>query len=133
MKILHDFSFSIRRLQIRIRRIAVTVSRIYIGMERRLLLVKSMTWVHIEGKNKGKVLLFALSTCVWCKKTRELLTSLGVKFSYIYVDQLPEKEMTTVYNTMKQWNPAGSFPTLVVNENKTIVGFRENEIREVLG
>ncbi len=90
----------------------------------------SMNWVHVNGKNKGKIALYALSTCVWCKKTKELLTTLGVEFSYIYVDQLPEGEMESVYSKMKQWNPAGSFPTLVMNEKRAIVGFRENEIRE---
>ncbi|MDD5684459.1 MAG: glutaredoxin family protein, partial [Methanoregulaceae archaeon] len=28
---------------------------------------------HIDGEDKGKVVLFALSTCGWCAKTKELL------------------------------------------------------------
>jgi len=43
---------------------------------------------HITGINKGKVVMYGLSTCVWCKKTRQLLTDLGVDFDYIYVDLL---------------------------------------------
>ena len=35
---------------------------------------------HVEGKNKGEVVLFALSTCGWCKKTRMLLEELGIEF-----------------------------------------------------
>ena len=45
-----------------------------------------MSWNHVEGENKGKVVLYALSTCEWCKKTRLLLEDLKVDFSYIYVD-----------------------------------------------
>jgi len=33
-----------------------------------------MKMVHVEGKNAGQIILYALSTCGWCKKTRELLS-----------------------------------------------------------
>ena len=29
-----------------------------------------------------KIFLFALSTCVWCKKTKKLLDQFGVKYDY---------------------------------------------------
>ena len=32
---------------------------------------------HVTGKNKGKVMLYALSTCGWCGKTKELLQADG--------------------------------------------------------
>jgi glutaredoxin-like protein NrdH len=89
-------------------------------------------WVHHEGKKKGKITLYALSTCGWCKKTKQLLTDLGVDFSYIYVDELSPPEMEKMYNEVKRWNPSGSFPVIVIDDRKTIVGFRENEIREAL-
>ena len=31
---------------------------------------------HVEGQDKGKLVLFALSTCGWCKKTRALIEDL---------------------------------------------------------
>ncbi|PXF56785.1 MAG: hypothetical protein C4B59_16340, partial [Candidatus Methanogaster sp.] len=49
--------------------------------------------VHIEGEDKGKIILYALSTCVWCKKTKKLLTELGVDFHYVYADLLKEDEI----------------------------------------
>ncbi|HOS83011.1 MAG TPA: glutaredoxin family protein, partial [Methanolinea sp.] len=33
---------------------------------------------------------------------------------------------------VEKFNPAGSFPTLVINGSRVIVGFREAEIREAL-
>ena len=88
--------------------------------------------VHVSGRKKGKVMLYALSTCVWCKKTKELLASLGVDHSYVFVDLLPEKEMDEVMEQVMKFNPKGSFPTLVIDEKRCIVGFRETEIREAL-
>ena len=38
---------------------------------------------HVKGENKGKITLYALSTCGWCKKTKKLLDDLGVEYHYI--------------------------------------------------
>ena len=36
-------------------------------------------------------------------------------------------------NQVEKFNKAGSFPTLVIDDRKSIVGFREKEIREAFG
>lgn len=86
---------------------------------------------HVNGKNKGKVMLYALSTCGWCKRTKELLREIGVEFDYAYVDLLEGKEQDTAMDNVERFNPSGSFPTLVIDDKKCIVGFKEQEIREV--
>jgi len=91
-----------------------------------------MTVVHVNGKNKGKVILYALSTCVWCNKTKKLLTELGVDFSYVYVDLLKGAEKERILNDMSHHNPVRSFPTLVINDKTCIIGYQEKKIREVL-
>lgn len=75
-------------------------------------------------------MLYALSTCGWCAKTKDLLKELGVEFDFAYVDLLEGKEQDDAMNQVEKWNPSGSFPTLVIGNNKSIVGFREQEIRE---
>jgi glutaredoxin-like protein NrdH len=87
---------------------------------------------HVNGKKKGKVMLYALSTCGWCARTKELLRELGVDFDYTYVDLLEGQEQDQAINEVERWNPKGSFPTLVIGDRKTIVGFQEKEIREAL-
>ena len=87
---------------------------------------------HVEGKNAGKVMLYALSTCPWCKKTKALLGEMGVAYDYIDVDHLEGKEREDTLNVIRKWNPACSFPTLVINETKCIVGFAENDIKTAL-
>jgi glutaredoxin-like protein NrdH len=86
--------------------------------------------VHIDGIDKGRVMLYALSTCIHCKKTKELLNELGIAYDYLFVDQLSRAEMDEVIKEMEQFNPRCSFPTLVINGTKTIVGSRMDEIRE---
>lgn len=87
---------------------------------------------HVDGENKGKIVLFALSTCQWCRKTRLLLEELEVDFSYIYVDLLEGEERSEIIEEVKKYNPQLSFPTLIIDEEKTIVGFNEEGIREAL-
>lgn len=91
-----------------------------------------MQFEHVSGSKRGKVVLYALSTCGWCAKTKNLLGELGVDFSYVYVDLLEEEEMDRVITEVEKYNPKGSFPTLVINDTITIVGFREQEIRQAL-
>jgi glutaredoxin len=88
---------------------------------------------HVKGQNKGKIMLYALSTCLWCKKTKNLLENLGVAYTYVYVDLLEEKEKDKTMETIRKWNPRCSFPTLVINEKESIVGFKEDRIKEALG
>jgi len=92
-----------------------------------------MSMQLVNGENKGKLVLYALSTCGWCKKTRMLLEDLGVEYSYIYVDLLEGEERKEIIEQVKKWNPQLSFPTLVVNDEKCIVGFNEDKVRETLG
>jgi len=87
---------------------------------------------HVSGKKAGKVMLYALSTCIWCKKTKQLLTDLGVEYDYTFVDLLPGPEKDEVMKIVEKWNPECSFPTMVVNDSKCIVGFKEAEIKEAL-
>ncbi|MCX7784730.1 MAG: glutaredoxin family protein [candidate division WOR-3 bacterium] len=87
---------------------------------------------HIEGKNRGKIVLYALSTCGWCKRTKTLLRELGVSYDYIDVDLLTGKERDEVLAEIKKWNPKLSFPTLVIRDAECIVGFEEDKIKQAL-
>jgi len=92
-----------------------------------------MKMEHVPGTKKGIVVLYALSTCGWCAKTKALLKEIGVDHSYVYVDLLPQEELEETLQEVERFNPHGSFPTLVIDNTKVIVGFREQEIREALG
>ena len=88
---------------------------------------------HVDGKNKGDVLLFALSTCGWCKKVRMLLEDLEVEYDYIYVDLTSGDNRTEAVNALKKFNDAVSFPTLIINNKDVIIGFEQENIESKLG
>lgn len=91
-----------------------------------------MTINHVDGDNRGDIMLYALSTCVWCKKTKALLDELKVEFSYANVDLLSKEDKAEAMEEVRKWNPACSFPSMVINNNTCIVGFDEEKIREAL-
>lgn len=91
-----------------------------------------MEFKHMKGDDRLKIVMYALSTCIWCRKTKRLLNDLGVAYDYVDVDLLEDEEKETTKNDMKRWNPKGSFPTLVFNDETCVVGFDEERIREAL-
>jgi glutaredoxin len=91
-----------------------------------------MKMTHVAGKGKGHILLYALSTCVWCKKTKQLLDQLGVEYKFVEVDLLQGEEKTQATDDVKKLNPRCSFPTLAIND-QCIVGYDEQKIKEILG
>ncbi|MGC8765710.1 MAG: glutaredoxin family protein [Brevinematia bacterium] len=86
----------------------------------------------VEGNKKKNVMLYALSTCIWCRKTKKLLEELDVEYSYVDVDLVDDEAEERFREEMKKWNPDCSFPTLVIDNKKCIVGFQEEEIRKEL-
>ncbi|MDI9617974.1 glutaredoxin family protein [Methanothermobacter sp.] len=91
-----------------------------------------MKFEHVNGTKKAKIRLFALSTCGWCKKTRELLEDLGVAYDYIYVDLLQGDEREKALEELRKWNPSLSFPTLVIDDEDVIVGFDSISIKSAI-
>lgn len=87
--------------------------------------------LHVAGENKGSIILYALSTCVWCRKMKQLLDQLGVEYHYVAVDLLQGEEKTKATAEVKKLNPRCSFPTLSIND-QCIVGFDEKKIEEAL-
>jgi len=49
------------------------------------------------------------------------------------MDKLHGEEKEEALKEVERWNPKCSFPTMVINREKCIVGHREEEVREALG
>ena len=89
--------------------------------------------IHVDGEAIVDIVLYALSTCGWCRKTRKFLGELGVEHTIVEVDQLEGTDKQEARAQVRQWNPRCSYPTLVIDSRECIVGFDETKIRKVLG
>lgn len=87
----------------------------------------------VEGSEKDRITLYTLTTCIWCKKTKQFLRDLGLGYHYVDVDLLEGKDREDALQEVKRWNPDCSFPSMVVDRSACIVGFDEPKIRAALG
>ena len=92
-----------------------------------------MALIHVPGKKSAHIMIYTLSTCGWCQKTKKLLNELGVEYDYEDVDQLQGAERDRALRVIGKWNPSGNFPTIIIDNKRCIVGFMENDIKEALG
>jgi glutaredoxin len=79
-----------------------------------------------------QVLFYGLSTCVWCKRTREFLEESGVGFDYVYVDLLEGDERARALEDIRKVNPKTNFPTVVVDGDVAVVGYDPDRLKEAL-
>ena len=88
----------------------------------------------VQGSNnKHQVVFYGLSTCIWCKKTRKFLEDEGVAFDYVYVDLLKGQEREEAKEHVGRWNPSVSFPTVVIDDDRSVTGYKPEKLREELG
>jgi glutaredoxin len=88
----------------------------------------------IQGsKNEHQIMFYGLSTCIWCKRTRQFLENQDVSFDFVYVDLFHGQERQELVGEIRQWNPAVSFPTIVVDNKQCVVGYKPDELKEALG
>lgn len=76
--------------------------------------------------------LFTLSTCSHCKAAKRFLAEHGVEHQFTDVDLLEGDERHAVLQEVRKHNPRLSYPTIIIDGDRVIVGFREEELREVL-
>ncbi|MBU0946627.1 MAG: glutaredoxin [Proteobacteria bacterium] len=82
--------------------------------------------------SRQRVILYSLSTCVYCKAIKKMLDDLGVAHECIQADELSDAKREAILQELKKINPHCSFPTVVIDD-KVITGYKAQEIKEKLG
>jgi len=83
----------------------------------------------VEGVKKDhKVFLYTLSTCGWCKKTKELLKEKGVAYEYLDVDVLKAEERKAAVEDLHKRNAPLGFPVVIIDDNQLISGYQPEKI-----
>jgi glutaredoxin-like protein NrdH len=89
--------------------------------------------IRVEGKNsKHKVLLYALSTCAWCKMAKKFLKDSDVEYEYVDVDQASNQDHEKIRDDIINRGSEPSFPTIIVDNKVVITGFRKDKLKEAL-
>jgi len=92
-----------------------------------------MNPVKVDGKNKKpKFFLYTLSTCGWCKKTKEFLKDNEMAYEYVDVDKITKDEQKEVIAELKKRDAPLAFPVIIVDDRQVISGFKKQAIEEAL-
>ena len=81
-------------------------------------------------EQKKKVRLYSLSTCPTCKRVKKFLDGYNIKYELIEVDLLDSGEQWVTSKEVKKYNPAVTYPTLVIEE--VVLGLDEEAIKNAL-
>jgi glutaredoxin-like protein NrdH len=93
-----------------------------------------MEFSKVSGKNSAhKVVVYALSTCVWCKMTKQFLKDHNVEYEYVDVDQCEEDEKQKIREEIQNKGGNLSYPTTIIDDKIVVTGFRKDQLKEALG
>lgn len=79
----------------------------------------------VEGKSSDKkIILFALTTCGFCKKARTFLEEHNINYSYLYMDKIDnEVKLKMKTEFAERFNKRLTYPTLLIDDNEILSGF----------
>lgn len=88
----------------------------------------------VEGKISDKhIVIYALSTCAFCRKAMQFLSDHDLEYSFVYLDELELDTKRAVKAELKsQFKKLPVFPILVIDDTEAISGFIEERWREAL-
>ncbi len=93
-----------------------------------------MSIVKVEGNKKDhKVFLYTLSTCGWCKKTKQFLKDNDVEYEYIDLDKCTREERKKVIDDIKARKASMGFPLAIIDDEIMISGYKVDKYKEALG
>ena len=92
-----------------------------------------MKTTKVAGKtSEHKVLVYALSTCVWCKQTKKLLKDKGVEYEYVDVDLCSKEDSEEIHKRIMSMGGRLVFPTVIIDEKVLINGHHEDQLQRAL-
>ncbi len=89
----------------------------------------------VEGTKKKRqdIFLFAISTCMWCKKGKRWLNKKGYSYSYLDIDKIPVKEKNRIKNDIEKiFGVKPRFPFLIVDKLRFDAGYNPDTWEEMI-
>jgi len=92
-----------------------------------------METIKVPGKNnKHRVLIYAISTCAWCKRAKKFLKDSDIEYEYVDIDLCSKDDRDKIREAILSRGGRLSYPTVIVDDRVLITGFNEGQLREAL-
>jgi len=97
-------------------------------------MLDTLEYTRVEGENKKHtIIVYALSTCGFCKRSLAFLDANKMEYSYIYMDKIPLETKNEAKRILKErFHQDIAFPFAVVDDKDTLVGFIEADWKQTL-
>ena len=86
----------------------------------------------LGNKNQHKVVLYTLSTCAWCKMTKQFLKDNDIEYEYVDIDLCEEEDKQKIRDHIQSKGGSLSYPTVIIDDEVLVTGFRKDQLKEIL-
>lgn len=92
-----------------------------------------MKTVRVHGKRHNhKILVYAISTCAWCRKAKNFLKDNDIEYEYVDVDMCSNEDREKIREDILKMGGRSSFPTIIIDDKILITGFHEEDLKKAL-
>ncbi|WGM90622.1 MAG: glutaredoxin [Candidatus Bathyarchaeota archaeon] len=92
-----------------------------------------METIKVSGNNnKHHVLVYAISTCGWCKRAKNFLKENDVEYEYVDIDVLNNEDKEKIKQDIITRGGPLVYPTLIIDNKILITGAPQDKLKEIL-
>jgi len=89
--------------------------------------------VKVAGKNnRHSVVLYAISTCPWCKKAKRFLADHEIEYYYIDVDLASKEDYAEIIKDIRSRGGRDVYPTIIVDNTILLTHPDEKKLKQIL-
>jgi glutaredoxin len=94
--------------------------------------IPSVEYSHEDGQKKDhKVVVYALSTCGFCRRGLAFLRDNSIEFDYIYMDKISYETKSELKDALSEkYKERVAFPFIVIDDAECLVGFNEEKWKD---
>jgi len=102
---------------------------------RGLMNLENLSIIEKGGLRKDhEIMVYALSTCIFCKKALAFLDANNFAYKYLFIDRIPFESKSAIKKELgERFKENIIFPFMVIDARKHLIGFIESEWKMALG
>jgi glutaredoxin len=89
--------------------------------------------IKVSGtNNKHTVLVYAISTCGWCKRAKKFLKDNDIEYEYVDIDLVTDDDKETINHDIRKRGGPLAYPTLIIDNKILLTGAPQDTLKEIL-
>lgn len=72
---------------------------------------------YVQGNiTKHNIMLYTISTCIWCRRLKNRLNARNFAYKYIDIDLIPYKEREKLKKKLRRYRSHLAFPMMFIDD-----------------